>query len=297
MYPGCRNATDAKVATKPALSAISLAGQWSFKLDPKDAGRQEKWYAGKLPESIELPGSTAENGYGDNLSVDTKWTGRIVDKSWLTEDKYERYRQPGSVKIPFWLTPVKHYVGPAWYQKQIDVPQSWHGKRIVLLLERCHWETKVWVDETAAGMQDSLCTPQLYDLGDLLTPGRHTLTVRVDNSVKYDVGLNAHSVSDHTQSNWNGIIGCIELQATDKIWVSDVRVYPDIRNKSAKLFVTIGNAMNVGAVREPPVRGTLTIAAKSCASGRPLRENTQQSHTPASNKIVFTASKSETKRL
>jgi len=288
MCAGCHQATNSKVATKAGLSKISLAGRWSFKLDPKDAGQREKWYAGKLDESIKLPGSTAENGYGDDPSVDTKWTGQIVDKSWFTEDKYDQYRQAGSIKIPFWLTPVKHYVGPAWYQKRVDVPQSWSGKRIVLLLERCHWETKVWVDGIAAGMQDSLCTPQLHDLSDLLTPGRHTLTVRVDNSVKYNVGVNAHSVSDHTQSNWNGVTGRMELLATDRIWVSDVQVYPDIRNKSARLLVTIGNAAN------KQVSGTLTIAAKSCAVRRPSRENTGQNHAPAQKNTGFTASKSET---
>jgi len=280
MCAGCHQATNSKVTTKAGLGEISLAGQWSFKLDPKDAGQQENWYAGKLPDSIELPGSTAENGYGDDPSVDTKWTGQIVDKSWFTEDKYEKYRQPGNIKIPFWLTPVKHYVGPAWYQKQVDVPDSWNGKRIVLLLERCHWETKVWVDGTAAGMQDSLCTPQLHDLSDLMTPGRHALTVRVDNSVRYDVGVNAHSVSDHTQSNWNGITGNMELLATDIIWVSDIQVYPDIRTKSARLLVTIGNAVN------KQLSGTLTIAAKSW--------NTKQSHAPAKKDVEFTASESET---
>ena len=293
MCAGCRQATsvegvspsnrgqDARDTGRSKEAAeISLAGRWSFKLDPTDAGQQEKWYAGKLAESIKLPSSTAENGYGDDPSVDTKWTGQIVDKSWFTEDKYEKYRQAGSIKIPFWLTPVKHYVGPAWYQKQVDVPENWSGKRITLLLERCHWETKVWVDGTAAGMQDSLCTPHLHDLSELMTPGRHTLTVCVDNSVKYDVGLNAHSVSDHTQSNWNGIIGRMELLATDRIWVSDVQVYPNIRNKSARLLMTIGNATN------KQVSGTLTIAAKSW--------NTRQNHAPAQKSLGFTASKSET---
>ncbi|MFC1604462.1 sugar-binding domain-containing protein, partial [Planctomycetota bacterium] len=284
MCPGCREAMDSKVTTTSAQSekaaAISLAGQWSFKLDPKNTGEQEKWYAGKLADSIELPGSTVENGYGNDPSIDTKWTGQIVDKSWFTDDKYEKYRQAGSVKVPYWLTPVKHYVGPAWYQKQVDIPENWSGKRITLLLERCHWETKVWVDGNAAGMQDSLCTPQHHDLSDLLTPGRHKLTVRVDNSVKYNVGINAHSVSDHTQSNWNGITGRIELQATDRIWIDDVQVHPNIREKSAKLVVTISNATN------KQVDGTLTIAATSW--------NASQSHTPAKKNIEFTALKSET---
>jgi hypothetical protein len=284
MSTGCRQASDSKVTMTSAQSettaTISLAGQWSFKLDPKDAGEQEKWYTGKLTDSIKLPGSTTENGYSNEPSVDTKWTGQIVDKSWFTEDKYEKYRQAGSVKVPYWLTPVKHYVGPAWYQKQVDVPQSWSGKRITLLLERCHWETKVWVDGATAGMQDSLCTSQLHDLSNLLMPGRHTLTVRVDNSIKYNVGINAHSVSDHTQSNWNGITGRMELQATHRIWVDDIQVYPDIRNKSARLVVTIGNATN------KQVCGTLTIAAESW--------NTRQNHNPANKSVEFTASKSET---
>ena len=259
---------------------ISLSGRWLFSLDPNNAGEQKMWYHSKLTDPIALPGSSAENGYGDDVSVDTKWTGAIIDQSWFTEAKYDKYRQPDSVKIPFWLTPLKHYVGPAWYQKQIDIPLEWRGKRIVLFLERCHWETKVWVDGVAAGMQDSLCTPQRYDLSDLLTPGPHVFTVRVDNSVKYDVGVNAHSVSDHTQSNWNGLIGRIELQATDRIWISDIQVYPDIRKKSAKLRITIANNSSKS------VGGTLKIRAESW--------NTKKNHAPAQRRVKFAASKPET---
>jgi hypothetical protein len=260
--------------------SISLAGEWLFQLDRDNVGEQQNWHSARFPERIALPGSTAENGFGDDITVNTKWTGQIVDRSWFTDAKYEKYRQPDSVKIPFWLTPVKHYVGPAWYQRRIDVPQNWRGKRIVLLLERCHWETKVWVDGAAAGMQDSLCTPQFHNLTSLLTPGTHLLTIRVDNSMKYDVGSNAHSVSDHTQTNWNGVIGRIELRATDRVWISDIQVYPDIREKSAKLLITLGNSTN------GPVRGTLKIKAKSW--------NTRQSHSPAEKLIEFTASEQQT---
>jgi hypothetical protein len=280
----CQEAVNPKVVTtanmEPEREITSLAGQWRFRPDPQNIGEKEKWYKSKLTDSIKLPGSTIENGYGDDISVDTKWTGSIIDKSWFTDAKYEKYRQPGNVKIPFWLTPVKHYVGPAWYQKPVDIPANWKGKRIVLLLERCHWETKVWVDGVTTGMQDSLCTPHIYDLSDLMTPGKHLLTIRVDNSVKYGVGRNAHSVSDHTQTNWNGIIGRIELQATDRVWVSNVQVYPDIELKLAKLRFTISNA------KDQKAHGTLTISAESW--------NVKQKHTPTPKTIEFTASKPET---
>ncbi len=285
----CQNTPNSKT-TRPGESrqSISLAGQWRFQLDRDNVGERQNWHSRTLPARIALPGSTAEHGYGDDVSVDTQWTGKIVDQSWFTDAKYEKYRQPGSVKIPFWLTPVKHYVGPAWYQRRIDIPQNWNDKRIVLLLERCHWETKVWVDGAAVGTQDSLCTPQLYDLSGILTPGRHLLTIRVDNSMKYDVGTNAHSVSDHTQTNWNGVIGKIELRASDRVWISDVQVYPNIGEKSAKLRITLGNGTN------GLVRGTLRIKAKSCAEKRPSRENTERSHSQAEKVIEFAASGPQT---
>ncbi|MFC1636657.1 discoidin domain-containing protein [Planctomycetota bacterium] len=275
MSAGCQT-----IAPSHERKTLSLSGRWFFRLDPNNVGESEKWYDRTLTDLISLPGSTVENGYGDVVSVDTNWTGSIIDKSWFTEPKYEKYRQADSVKIPFWLTPLKHYVGPAWYQKQVDIPQDWRGKRTVLLLERCHWETKAWVDGLATGMQDSLCTPQRYDLSDLLTPGRHVLTVRVDNSVKYAVGVNAHSVSDHTQSNWNGLIGRIELQTNDRIWISDVQVYPDIRKKSAKLRITINSNQSRSTL------GTLKIRAQSW--------NTKQKHAPSQKTIEFNASQSET---
>ena len=59
--------------------------------------------------------------------------------------------------------------------------------------------------------------------------------------MRIPVGPNAHSVSDHIQTNWNGIIGRIELQATAKIWIADVQVYPNLPERRARVVVTLGN--------------------------------------------------------
>ncbi len=74
--------------------AIGLAGQWSFQLDPKNVGEAEKWFQKDLPDNIKLPGSTTENGFGDDISVDTQWVGSIVDRSWFTDEAYAKYRKP-----------------------------------------------------------------------------------------------------------------------------------------------------------------------------------------------------------
>ena len=74
-----------------------------------------------------------------------------------------------------------------------------------------------------------------------MSPGKHRLTIRVDNRLVVDVGINSHSVTDHTQGNWNGIVGRIELSATPPVWVEDVQVIPH-DGRSIAVRCTIGNA-------------------------------------------------------
>ena len=211
------------------ISNIDLAGKWNFQIDSLDQGIAEGWFSKSLKQTIKLPGSMTTNGYGNEVTVNTHWTGGIVDSSWYHNEKYAQYRKPGNVKIPFWLQPVKYYVGAAWYQKTVEIPWEWEGSYIELFLERCHWETQVWVDDKKVGIQNSLATAHIYDLTRFMTPGRHQISILVDNRVKdIDPGENSHSIADHTQSNWNGIVGKIMLQAKPTTHLDDVQVYPDV---------------------------------------------------------------------
>ena len=65
-----------------------------------------------------------------------------------------------------------------------------------------------------------------------MTPGEHTITVLVDNARLPPVGP-SHAVDERTQTNWNGIVGKIELRATAPVWLDDVQVYPDVEKKQA----------------------------------------------------------------
>ncbi len=241
---------------------ILLEGQWNFRLDEMDAGIKEEWFIQDLEGTISLPGSLQENGYGDEVTIQTKWTGQIVDRSWFTEEKYADYRKPGNIKIPFWLQPKKHYVGAAWYQKQVSIPETWRSKQTFLYLERCHWNTQLWVDDHFIASRNSLAVPHQYDLTNYLNPGLHTLTLYVDNRLTVDVGINAHSVTDHTQTNWNGVIGQIHLQALDRVFIDSIRTIPDIKNNKVKVEITAINSLDTIQ------KGKLRISAYSLAGSK-----------------------------
>ncbi|MHB8522416.1 MAG: sugar-binding domain-containing protein [Limisphaerales bacterium] len=250
--------------TRGASETIPLAGQWRFQLDRDDAGIRERWFERSLNQRIRLPGSLPEQGIGDDVSVATRWMGDIVDRSWFTAPEYAPYRQPGHIKVPFWLQPDKYYAGVAWYQRDLEIPAPWQGSRIVLTLERPHWETRVWIDDREAGSNNSLSTPHEYDLGAGLAPGKHRLTIRVDNRLVVDVGVNSHSITDHTQGNWNGIVGRIELAATPTVWLEDVQVFPDVAAKKIRVRVAVRNAT------ARPLHGKLSLFVEPAAGAGPL---------------------------
>lgn len=245
------------------VQRIDLAGEWRFTTD------SSTWNG-----HIHLPGSMTSNGLGEDITVNTPWTGGINDKSYYNSAHYAKYREPGNVKVPFWLQPVKYYKGAAWYRKEVDIPAGMEQKDITLFLERCHWETQLWVDNKKVGMRNTLGAPHEYDLSGFLAPGRHTLTLRVDNSIKaIDPGENSHSISDHTQGNWNGIVGNIYLEFKPQVNIAHTDIYPDIEAKTIRVASLLVNRKSTQAT------ATLSLKANGKSIKREVRLN------PGENKI------------
>lgn len=109
----------------------------------------------------------------------------------------------------------------------------------MLTLERPHWETRVWVNDMPIGFNRSLSTPHVYDLSEALKPGVNRITIRVQNGEVIRVGPNAHSVTDHTQGNWNGIVGEISLSAESAVYIEDLQVYPELDRNGIKVMTVI----------------------------------------------------------
>ena len=245
------------VVTSLGINAqtISLSGRWRFKMDRGDKGVQENWQSQILMDSVQLPGSLLENNIGDKVTLQTKWTGSIYDSSWYFNPRFVKYRTPENLKFPFWLTPKYYYVGAAWYQKEIIIPSFSTKKQFVLFLERCHIETTVWIDNQKIGSQNSLVAPHEYILGSQLKPGKHIITIRVDNRIQnINVGPDSHSITDHTQGNWNGIIGKIQLQVHAVSYPSEVQVYPMPDQHVAKVKIKIAGAYS--QVKRIQIRAT-----------------------------------------
>ena len=224
---------------------LRLDGLWQFELDPDDVGVRQEWFNRPLSNRIRLPGILQWQGdstfnYGNPIRIDTPWVLSLYDHYWYLRDEYKAYTQAGKVKVPFLSQPPNHYLGAACYQRDLFIPPNFAGRRMVLRLERPHWETTVWVDAKLIRSQQSLVAPHLYDLSTV-SPGRHRLTIRVDNRMIMPYRPDAHSVSDSLGASWNGIVGQIQLDETGRVWIDDAQVFPNLKERKLRIKVHVGN--------------------------------------------------------
>jgi hypothetical protein len=180
---------------------MDLRGEWAFSL----GGRS-------LDDSISLPGTTGLCGKGRaNPSKETQC-----------------------------LTPAYPYVGEAWYAREITIPDAWVDKRITLFIERTK-SSKAWLDDVElGGISERLSTPHVYELPADTSPGRHRLTVMIDNEPRLVRDV-SHAVSENTQGNWNGMIGRLELRATARVFIDRVKVTPRVEERRAEVEATVRN--------------------------------------------------------
>ncbi|MFJ5779801.1 carbohydrate-binding protein [Streptomyces sp. NPDC093094] len=191
---------------------LSLAGRWGFKQGGYTAGDA----AGPLGDGVLLPGTMNSNKKG----VPAPPESASLDR----------------------LTSLYGYVGRALYQRTFTVPSSWAGRRITLLLERTK-ETRVWingVEQNSRNTANSYGVAHEYYLSGVEAGKENVISVEVDNTLRRFMS-SSHMHTEETQTNWNGILGKILLVAVPDLAVRDVRVYPDVSARSARVEVVMAN--------------------------------------------------------
>ena len=172
--------------------SISLAGEWQVELgESKSAFAKGKRMVTDAAKRAILPGT-----------IDTNHLG------FAPKDTMETTH----------LTRLYAYKGAARYSRTINIPKDWKKKPVELFLERTR-PTWVYVDGELVDSCNFISTPQRYLLPKKVKPGKHFLEIVVDNGrgVPDQVYGSSHAYTEDTQTNWNGIIGRIELQLASSI--------------------------------------------------------------------------------
>ena len=202
-----------------AGDALSLAGRWRFALGD----------TANCTDTIALPTTT---------DIAKKGDGRI---GGVEVEKIDPMRDDAAVqnRLTRHLTRRFPYIGKATYERDIEIPSAWAGRRIELFLER----TKVvdaYLDGTRFGRSDTLAAPAVIELPRGTAPGRHTLRLVVDNR-RRTVPITGHQTAEDTQTNWNGVMGRMELRAYGEISIVQVKAFPSAADGKVTAKVVFRN--------------------------------------------------------
>ena len=145
-----------------AQETIDLSGPWQFQLDPEKKGHEAKWFLkDKFNDQVTLPGTTDTNKKGFKV------------QPWPSDEITRKFEFPAAFDQPDWIYEINSapsrrykYIGPAWYQKVVEIPQEWAGKRLEIFLERSLFKMELWVDEKKVGENVSLYAPRRFDITD-----------------------------------------------------------------------------------------------------------------------------------
>lgn len=204
------------------MKKYDLSGEWLLWMDEGRAGVfEEGELSHTFDDVITLPATTAQAGkslHGENTARETYF---------LTE------------RFPFY--------GLAWYQRTVYIQQEDAGRPLYLYLERTRM-TRVWVNGIFVGSNDSICAPHRYDISGAVTGQEVTVTVCVDN-VGYPT-KGGHMTSQDTQTNWNGILGKMELQVFAAVDVLSATTESDAHTGEIRVELELLNTWMMPEERE-----------------------------------------------
>ena len=137
------------------------------------------------------------------------------------------------------LTRLYPFFGKVTYTRTVEIPRSFRGKSLRLVLERTKPGVLV-IDDVTVGSHSELSVPHVYEL-PALRPGKHVISLTVDNSAGAvpDEVRSSHAWSESTQTNWNGVIGNMFIEACDPVRISSMDIYPASDGKTAAVKLSI----------------------------------------------------------
>jgi beta-glucuronidase len=196
---------------------LRLDGLWRFRFDPFAEGAAARWWSRPLPGGREMP---VPASYND-----------------LVTDPAER-----------------DYVGDVWYQREVWVPGSWAGRRIVLRCDAATHHGTMWAGANEANTSQVAehtggYTPFEADVTALARPGEPLrVTLRVGNELTLDTippgVISTHPDGHRTQRyfhdfyNYAGLHRSVWLYSTPPSFIDGVVVRTDFDPRSGRGLVS-----------------------------------------------------------
>ena len=123
----------------------NISGIWKFQKDSLEVGEKENWKNG-------LPNTRS-------IAVPGSWNDQFTDS--------------------------RDYLGTAWYEKEIFIPNSWKGQKIFVRIGSANYASKVYLNGKSVGVHEGGNLPFVFDISSLVNWDQaNRITIQLENILK-----------------------------------------------------------------------------------------------------------------
>lgn len=177
----------------------------------------------------------------DWVNLNGKWEYTFdFSRSGMDRELFKSESFDGTITVPFApqseLSGVgyKDFIPEMWYRRDLTVPESWAGKKVILHFGAVDYVASVYVDGKIAGRHWGGSSPFSVDITRLTEPGKtHNLVVRVEDderSGKYGKGKQCGRYAsfgcEYTRTT--GIWQTVWMEPVAKTGLRDIYIVPDL---------------------------------------------------------------------
>ncbi|WP_300701411.1 glycoside hydrolase family 2 protein [Bacteroides sp.] len=140
-----------------------------------------------------------------------------------------------NIQVPFgWgskLSGVEDKGDKGWYAREIQVPQTWEGKRIYLVIGASEWDTHAWIDGKQVGGHQGGYTPFEFEITNHIQFGKsQQIVISAD-----DTYTNERLEGKQGYGNVRGIWQTVYLEARGNNYIDYIHFSPDIDQSVVKV--------------------------------------------------------------
>ncbi len=146
------------------------------------------------------------------------------------------------------------FCNACWYRRELDIPKSWKGSRVILNIGACDFKTTVYVNGKRIGEHVGGFVSFSFDITDALTYEKDAVVIKVYDDIR------SHEQAGGKQCHIYGSYGCFYRRTTgiwQSVWlervpqnyIKIVKYYPNIEEQSLAIAAKTvgGNGMTLYA--------------------------------------------------